>query len=97
MSVEIRRHPSRYERDSESFYSYPQPYTRYYLMGVDGVASPLAEIVNLGRRLVAQLDCKDDLLASWMSHYIAELIDNVEKAPADMRTAAQQACAAADP
>lgn len=59
--------------------------------------SPLRskEVVELGIRLVAQLDRKDDLLASWMSHYIAELIDNVDKATPEAKTAAQESCAKA--
>lgn len=59
--------------------------------------SPLRskEILELGSRLVAQLDRKDDLLAAWMSHYIAELIDNVEKATPEARLAAQAECAKA--
>jgi hypothetical protein len=50
------------------------------------------QVIELGRRLVAQLDRKDDLLASWMSHYIAELIDNAENSAPETKTAAQEAC-----
>nr|HEX4318155.1 hypothetical protein [Kofleriaceae bacterium] len=53
------------------------------------------ELIELGSQLVAQLDRKDDLLASWMSHYLAELIDNVGRATADAKPAAQEACAQA--
>ena len=53
------------------------------------------EVLELGSRLVEQLDSGDDLLASWMAHYIAELIDNVEKATAETKAAAQDACAKA--
>jgi hypothetical protein len=47
------------------------------------------------QQLVSQLDRKDDLLASWMSHYIAELMDNVANAPPDAKAAAQHTCAKA--
>lgn len=50
------------------------------------------EVVELGIRLVAHLDREDDLLASWMSHYIAELIDKVNHATPDARDSAQEAC-----
>ena len=53
------------------------------------------EVIELGIRLVAQLDRKDDLLVSWMSHYIAELIDNVDKATPEAKAAAQESCAKA--
>lgn len=59
--------------------------------------SPLRskEVLELGARLVEQLDSKDDLLASWMAHYIAELIENVEKATVETKRAAQEVCAKA--
>src|SRR5262249_5852674 len=41
LSVEVRRHPSQYDRDEDDFDRYPQPYIRYYLMGADGVAASL--------------------------------------------------------
>lgn len=52
-------------------------------------------VLELGRRLVSQLDADDDLLVSWMAHFIAELIESVEKAPAETKTAAQETCSRA--
>lgn len=52
-------------------------------------------VLELGRKLVAQLDSDNDLLASWLSHYIAELIDEAAKAPPQAKPAAQAACAKA--
>ncbi len=50
-------------------------------------------VLELGRRLVTQLDVHGDLLTSWMAHYIAELIDAADTAPADTKAVAQEACA----
>lgn len=52
-------------------------------------------VLELGRRLASQLNTDGDLLASWMSHYIAELIDAVDNGPADTRAVAQETCAKA--
>lgn len=52
-------------------------------------------LLELGRRLVAQLGAGDDLLASWMAHYVAERIETAEKASAEDRQPAQDACAKA--
>jgi hypothetical protein len=52
-------------------------------------------VVELGNRLVSQLDVDDDLLASWMAHYIAQLIEAAEKAPPEAKATAQEACAKA--
>lgn len=52
-------------------------------------------LLELGQRLVAQLHAGDDLLASWMAHYIAERIEAAEKASAEDRGPAQDACAKA--
>lgn len=59
--------------------------------------SPLRsrDVIELGIRLVAQLDRKDDLLASWMAHYIAELMENVKKATPETKAAAEDVCAKA--
>lgn len=40
------------------------------------------EIIKLGEKLVKELDFEDskDTLARWMSHYLAELIENIDKA-----------------
>jgi len=59
--------------------------------------SPLRskKVLELGTALVTQLERKDDLLASWMAHYIAELIDNAERAPPETKAAAEEACAKA--
>lgn len=50
-------------------------------------------VLELGSRLVSQLDAADDLLASWMAHYIAQLIEVAERAPAETKATAQEACA----
>lgn len=52
-------------------------------------------LLELGQHLVAQLGAGDDLLASWMAHYVAERIEAAEKASADDRRLAQDACAKA--
>jgi hypothetical protein len=52
-------------------------------------------LLELGQRLVAQLGAGDDLLASWMAHYVAERIQAAEKASAEDRRPAQDACAEA--
>lgn len=52
-------------------------------------------VIELGRRLVAELGLTDDPLAQWMAHYIAERIDATEHATPDARAAARDACAQA--
>ena len=52
-------------------------------------------VLELGKKLVAQLDASDDLLVSWMAHYIAQRIEAAERAPAEGKAAAQDACAKA--
>lgn len=52
-------------------------------------------VLELGRRLVAQLEADDDLMASWMAHDIAQRIEAAERAPAEDNAAAQDACAKA--
>jgi hypothetical protein len=51
--------------------------------------------LELGKQLVAQLDAKDDMLGSWMAHYVAERLEAAEKAPSEARDAAEDACARA--
>lgn len=51
-------------------------------------------IVELGKRLVTQLEIDShDILSSWMAHYIAEQINNVEKHPGEPEVA--EACSQA--
>lgn len=50
-------------------------------------------VIDLGKRLVAQLKLGDDVVAQWMAHMIAERIDAAEKAEPSERAAAQTACA----
>ena len=50
-------------------------------------------VLELGSRLVSQLGAADDLLASWMAHYIAQLIEAAERAPAEAKAIAQESCA----
>lgn len=52
-------------------------------------------VLELGKRLVAQLDVEDDFLASWMAHDVAQRIDAAEKAPANAEAPARDACAKA--
>lgn len=49
-------------------------------------------VVALGRRLAAQLDDGGDLAAVWLSHLLAERINDAETAPPELKGAAQQAC-----
>lgn len=50
-------------------------------------------VLELGRRLVEQLDTDDDLLTSWMAHYLAELIQASKTATSNDKPAADAACA----
>jgi hypothetical protein len=52
-------------------------------------------LIELGRRIVAQLKLGDDLLSQWMAHHIAERIDAAERADNEERASAQDACARA--
>lgn len=52
-------------------------------------------VLELGKRLVAQLSAGDDLLSSWMAHDIAGRIEAAEKAPPKDKAAAKDACAKA--
>jgi hypothetical protein len=52
-------------------------------------------VLELGSRLASQLNADGDLLASWMAHYIAEMIEAAERAPAESKATAQEACAKA--
>lgn len=49
-------------------------------------------MLELGRRLVRQLEAADDLLASWTAHYVSELMVKAENAKDESRAAAQRAC-----
>ncbi len=50
-------------------------------------------VIELGKRLIAQLKLGDDELTQWMAHVLAERIHNVEIAPPEERVAAQNSCA----
>jgi hypothetical protein len=52
-------------------------------------------VLELGKRLVAQLDDDDDLLSSWMAHEIAARMQAVEVASGEAKRLAEDACAAA--
>lgn len=52
-------------------------------------------VIELGKRLVTQLDAADDLLASWMAHHIAERIEAAENAPTREKVERQNDCAEA--
>lgn len=49
-------------------------------------------VIDLGKRLVTELNLGDDLLAQWMAHVIAERIDAAERASPEARASAQDAC-----
>ncbi len=51
-------------------------------------------MLELGRKLVKELELDQsvDTLGRWMAHYIAELIQNAEKASAEDKAAKMQAC-----
>lgn len=49
-------------------------------------------VLELGKRLVTQLNLGDDLLAQWMAHDIAARIDSVERAP-EAPTSTRDECA----
>lgn len=50
-------------------------------------------VIELGKRLVAQLQLGDDELTQWMAHMLAERIHTVETALPEDRLAAQNNCA----
>lgn len=50
-------------------------------------------VIELGKRLIAQLKLGDDELTHWMAHVLAERIHAVEAAPPAERIAAQNSCA----
>jgi len=52
-------------------------------------------VLELGKRLVSQLDVADDFLASWMAHYIAQRIKDAEESPEDAKAAAADSCSKA--
>lgn len=52
-------------------------------------------VIQLGKRLVQQLDAGDDLLASWMAHDIAQRIEVAQTAPPEEKDEARNACAKA--
>jgi hypothetical protein len=52
-------------------------------------------VIELGKRLVGQLDVEDDLLASWMAHDIAQRINAAEKSSAEDKAVSHDACAKA--
>jgi hypothetical protein len=52
-------------------------------------------VLQLGKALVVQLEAQDDLLASWMAHYVAERIGEAEDATGDAKVVAEEAAARA--
>jgi hypothetical protein len=50
-------------------------------------------VIELGKRLIAQLNLGDDELTQWMAHMLAERIYNAETALPEDRLAAQNSCA----
>jgi hypothetical protein len=53
------------------------------------------DVIELGKRLVAQLSLSDDMTAQWMAHFVAERMASVENATSDARASAEEACARA--
>lgn len=51
------------------------------------------EVIELGKRLVAQLKLGNDELAQWMAHMLAERIHDAENSPPEVKVAAQSSCA----
>jgi|GEM_PF-4378947 len=60
-------------------------------------SKPSEAVVALGRKLVEHLEFEsdNDLLAGWMSHYLAERMLAVETAAPDDRAALEKQCAEA--
>ena len=50
-------------------------------------------VIELGKRLIAQLKLGDDETTQWMAHVLAERIHNAETVPPEGRVAAQNSCA----
>lgn len=50
-------------------------------------------VIELGKRLIAQLKLGDDEVTQWMAHMLAERIYNAETAPPEDRLGAQNSCA----
>lgn len=53
----------------------------------------LNAVIDLGKRLVAQLKLGEDETAQWMAHTLAERIKLAEDSPSEERSAAQTSCA----
>jgi len=49
-------------------------------------------LIDLGKRLVTELNLGDDLLAQWMAHVVAERMDAAERASPEARASTQDAC-----
>jgi hypothetical protein len=56
---------------------------------------PIKSVLQLGKALVVQLKTEDDLLASWMAHYVSERIGEAEDATGDAKVVAEEAAARA--
>lgn len=50
-------------------------------------------VIDLGKRLVAQLKLGDDIAAQWMAHMLAQRIHDAEDASPEAKPAAQSSCA----
>lgn len=49
-------------------------------------------VIELGKRLIAQLKLGDDEISQWMAHLLAERIQDAEHAPPEYRVAKQNDC-----
>ena len=52
-------------------------------------------VIDLGKKLVAELKLGDDMMAQWMAHFIAERMDAAERASPEALASAQDICAQA--
>ena len=50
-------------------------------------------VLELGKKILAELEGQDDLLTSWIAHYIAQRIEEAQNASAETKRAAEDFCA----
>lgn len=69
----------------------------YSSLGATAISARCKATLELGRKLTKELglDQSVDTLGRWMAHYIAELIQNAEKARANERPTKMRACCGA--
>jgi hypothetical protein len=57
--------------------------------------APANEVLELGRKIVEELDGSFDTLGRWMAHYVADLIARAEKATGDDKSIIERECSTA--